>query len=246
MLNIIKALWVTFLMHWGFSLLFAFGVWYLWKRTHKEFMWSWRYPAVFATVFSVYTTCSTLFGAYQNQSLAVYQQQMQADAQVQADKFRTDQAGNNLQLKQEFLKVVEELLKNPTQITGEVKQKVFTTYAALFINGDTDKQVYRDNVASVYKCQKAFMEDALSALQSKRAAKSKAREACYGMSGTFYGREKLMGAEAEKKDDELIDSIAKSGRVPASTGDQPVTPESLKKSIEAQQAVIETISKIFE
>ncbi len=243
-----KVLLPTFLGYWVFMVILASATWYGWTKIYTQYQFKWEAPVIVATATVFYMMASTVIGYYQNNALLGYQQQVQAakqqgGQQAQGQGAPVDPA---LKAKSDFLKIVEQFIAAPDQITPENKQKFFQQFSGLFPNGAADKKRYEKEILSVYDCQRFFWEDAVASYKSKTAIKSDARKECETASGAFYNREKLVPAESAKANDDTIKNLAAHKRLPASDGKElEVNEKMLNTTLEAQVKAVSAIKKIF-
>jgi hypothetical protein len=241
-----KVLLPSFFGYWVFMVVLASATWYGWTKIYTNVHFKWHAPVLVATTAAFYLMASTLIGFYQNNALFAYQQKMQATQQAAAQQQKDANVDPATKAKGDFLKIVEQLMGAPDQITPENKQKLFTQYASLFPNGNTDRQIYEKEILAVYNCQRYFWEDAMASYKAKKTVKSDSRKECETLPGQFFNREKLVTAETAKANDQTISRLSAHKRLPASDGKEvEVNEKMLRNALDAQVKAIDAIKKIF-
>jgi hypothetical protein len=152
---------------------------------------------------------------------------------------------NALNRKNEFMKILDQLVANQSQLNAEVKKKVFEEYKDLFPNGAKDKQVYYQNLATFVDCNIAYFEDAKQALKTKKNQKSEKRQKCQEMDGMFFNRAKLVPPEQAKVNDQVIETIAKGKKIVEDNKEVQINEGILQQALENQNKSLETLKIIF-
>lgn len=229
---------------WVFTFLLSAGFWYGWTQVFQKTAFKWQVPGLISAFVSL-TFCSYNFlTIYNGNTLFMAQQQAQQAAQ------QNNKAQENLdpalKAKADFLATVEKFLADPKSFTPDAKKNAFKNFAALFPNKEA-KLAYKDAIASVYKCQRTFWEDALASYKTNKMVKSDSRKQCENMSGAFFNREKMLPEEAVKNNDKLIEDIAGHKRLPASDGKtMELTEKMVQDAVDTQVSALNMINKIFE
>lgn len=232
-----KVLLPSYFGYWIFLTAFFMGAWYTWTKYVKATAFSWKFPVLASTVLTIYSMASLQLGIYQTTALSQLQQKLIAE----------QKANDPVQLKADFLKIVENVVATPDKITPELKQKFFTDYAKLFPNGPQDKLLYEQSVGAFFDCHKVFWEDALASFKTKKVTKSEGRLACEKLGGAFFGREKLFTMETLKNDDNMIESLASHKRLPTSDGKTIEPTEAmLQAALDVQVKSVQGVKKLFE
>lgn len=154
-------------------------------------------------------------------------------------------AEETLKLKNEFLSNLEKFVAQPEQVTQQARNELFSRYAGLFPNPQTDLTTYFNSIAGFYDCQQAFYEDALQSMKTKKVTKSEKRKACHSADGSFFNRKNMIPEAQAAADDEAIESLAKGRKIVRDGKEVTVTEELLKQQIAAQQRNKEVLKALF-
>jgi hypothetical protein len=169
---------------------------------------------------------------------------MQTQAGVpsaQANPQQQQQAAN--QAKAEFLQKMAAYLEKPeTTNIEEARVRLGKDYPGLFEkSGEPIRSEYRNAITSVYQCQKAFFEDVITTLKTKRVEKSAARAKCEATSGAFFLRPLLIPEEQAKVQETTLQALARG----ESVGEPAITLETARASAAVETKRIEVAKKIL-
>jgi hypothetical protein len=130
------------------------------------------------------------------------------------------------QAKAQFLTELEGVLASPTQANVEaVRAAIEKKYPGLLAkDGAPIRKQYLDAIVSVYQCQKAFADDALATLKTRRVEKSALRAKCEATSGAFFLRPLLIPEEQAKANQATLEKLARGEKV----GEPALTAESIQ------------------
>ncbi|MCC6276715.1 MAG: hypothetical protein IT289_02225 [Oligoflexia bacterium] len=245
----LTALAPTFIAQWLFLVALACGAWFAWTVMYPKYQFKLGAPLLIASTLAIYSIGNTVVSLYQNYRLGT----VRAESEMAANSQQGAQGAQApvdpvVQLKADFLKNLEALVRNPDQITDENKKKLFGAFGKLFPSGKADRQVALAAAQDAYDCQLKFWEDALASFKEKKAVKSQARKECETKSGAFFNREKLITSEAVKNNDQTIAEIAqRKKRVPAADGKEvDVTEAMLRDAVDEQVRLIYNLKKVFD
>ncbi len=229
-------LWPYIIVHFVFAIALCMGAYAALAKWLKPFNIQWHAALILGVVLSIYHSGSTLINVMD--FAAMSQPAAQASAQ---DPKAQQKAG--LDLQGEFLRAIDQLTAQPATIKPEVKAQLFSHFAALF-QSPKDKQVYFENIARVYDCQKYFLMDAQVSQQTRTAIKSQNRIDCEKSDGSFFNREKLLAPEVIAGNDKLIEMVSKKKMTAEEAKEY--SPELIQKTLQAQTERLAAVKKIFE
>lgn len=238
----------SFLVYWLVLTAASVGAWYFWTRLHRTYTFKWQSPALAAFALTFYAFATAALNIHHNGLLVGYHQaQTQAAAQAQqAAPTNTQPIDPVVQLKNEFLRAIEQLANDPSQITEENLKKFDAAFAPLF-KTDADRAKVYGSVKKYYDCQRYFWEDAMASYKAKTIVKSDSRKDCEKEDGTFFEREKLFTADMIKSNETAISNMAARKRVPASDGkDIELTEEMIRQSLDTQVGLSKAVRKLLE
>jgi len=211
-----KVLLPSFVFHWFALTALAVAAWYFWTMLYKNYRFNWKAPFLVATTFWGYLVLTSSVTMYQNGQLYAVQQQM-AQAQQAMAQGQPGQSSQSstlpddpvLRMKAEFLKSVEQVIRNPDSATPDYKKKVFADFKDLIPKEKSARVVFSKPVLDLISCQRTFWEDAMASYKAKKVVKSEDLTACEKESGSFFGRQTLLPPEAVKHNDEMLEKISK-------------------------------------
>lgn len=243
MWDFIKVLFPTMIVHLAASLLIVTTIWFLLKKTNHATHFHLVALLLFAGGASIWHSMSTLVELNQNQKLQEWQQVRQ---QEQAAAALAASPNNNLNLtpgspeeakvRQEYLKVIDQIMSNPQQLNEQVRQKIFESFQGVYRNPKM-QQFYKTNLANFVLCSRAYVKDAYDTLSQKKEVRSKDQEECSKITGEFFNRPKLL-------DDNFVNTYGANNRKPASRKGT-LKPEELKALLERQEIAVKIISYLF-
>lgn len=241
------ALIPSMFMHWIATVALCLVVWWYTRETLAVKI-KWVAVVVFATALSLFHALNVVVQISQNGALSQRQQELATKAQQAMAT-----AGNNPNLKigteeevrvrQEFLKMVEQLVGNPNQVTPEVRQQVISSFQGIFGNQQLS-QLYKQNIANFFLCGKAYMVDAIKSVEQKKEIKSADQATCAALTGEFFGRQKLIPDEFAKPYVETITMVSR-GRMPAAKV-FPGGVDDIKRNLQRQDTALQVLAFLFQ
>ena len=234
-----KLLFPSFLLHLILTTAAAAGVAYAAIRFKPEWRIPWALPVAIGAMYSLYSCAGTLISLHQNELLVRSAQAQRADVEGQ-------KLDPKMQLKQDFLRTVDDLAGAPDKINEGLLKQLFEKAGPLFPNGATDREQYAKAVLDVYTCQQVLYEDALASFKFKKGVKSEDRERCEKADGRFFNRERLVPAEVATQNAQLIDTIAARKPLDGPEGKKvELTEAMIRGSLEGQIKKSEAVRRIF-
>jgi hypothetical protein len=232
LIAILSESWFYIFTHLIFTMALFHAAWWLLSRTQPTL----RYNPVAATVLAA--TISFLFTGDQ-MVRSLHAQRVMAARNTPAP---TGAAGLEQQianLRGEFLRTVEAVTDNPTQVTPESKGALFQQFALIFPNGINDVRAYYNQLQVAYECQLSMFEDTYQTYKRKKLVKSDKTKGCEQLPGAFFNRQRLIPVEAVQNQEQIKQSIVEGKPNAPSEKD-------LKAMVDRQQSRLKVLATLFQ
>jgi hypothetical protein len=208
------------------------AAWWVLKRFWPEFHWPIHSAIIAGTSLSLFFSVNTMTQLRQGAAMGAAAEKARAQAAQQSQMTEG-------QIRQEFVKVINQLISNPGQVNDEVKRQFQAAFGPVLSNQEL-KNLYVGSVANIFTCQKLFYSDALESMKRKKEVKTPDRVTCETLAGEFFGRPTLIPQETVQANKKLIKDLSES-RKPASK-DQPLpTEQELKNMIQQQDVALQVL-----
>lgn len=241
----VKILVPSFILHSAFLIILSTIIWYGFTRVHKKLPFRWEAPFLFGLFVGLFFALNTSMNLYQNQVIVEFQRVSQQQSTEPVKTSSNKKIDPALQMKIDFLQAVNAMIQDPQTITEDNKKQLFSRFNSLFPNKNKERKEFERQIASVYKCQRFFWEDAMTTFKAKKVIKSDDRKSCEEMKGSFFGRKLLIPEQTQKANSQILNQLSNGKRVPASGG-KDIDEARMREFLDIQVRAVNNIKRIFD